>query len=101
MEADRDTTGGTTTHVMHPVLQVPPGRSGCWSEGVDGGAERDRTAGLVIANDALSQLSYSPIPPPRRWVPQGAAICPSRWGRSSAVGGFLAARVARRRPPGP
>src|SRR4051812_4386612 len=29
----------------------------------DGGAERDRTAGLVIANDALSQLSYSPVPP--------------------------------------
>ena len=28
----------------------------------DGGAERDRTADLVIANDALSQLSYSPIP---------------------------------------
>jgi hypothetical protein len=27
----------------------------------DGGAERDRTADLVIANDALSQLSYSPI----------------------------------------
>ncbi len=25
-----------------------------------GGAGRDRTAGLVIANDALSQLSYSP-----------------------------------------
>ena len=25
-----------------------------------GGAERDRTADLVIANDALSQLSYSP-----------------------------------------
>jgi hypothetical protein len=32
-----------------------------WS---DGGAERDRTAGLVIANDALSQLSYSPIQSP-------------------------------------
>src|SRR5690606_25939193 len=28
---------------------------------VNGGAERDRTADLVIANDALSQLSYSPI----------------------------------------
>jgi hypothetical protein len=28
--------------------------------GSDGGAERDRTADLVIANDALSQLSYSP-----------------------------------------
>jgi hypothetical protein len=27
-----------------------------------GGAERDRTADLVIANDALSQLSYSPVP---------------------------------------
>ena len=27
-----------------------------------GGAERDRTADLVIANDALSQLSYSPRP---------------------------------------
>lgn len=35
-----------------------------------GGAERDRTADLVIANDALSQLSYSPIPasaPPHPW----------------------------------
>jgi hypothetical protein len=32
------------------------------SEGakVDGGARRDRTADLVIANDALSQLSYGP-----------------------------------------
>jgi hypothetical protein len=26
-----------------------------------GGARRDRTADLVIANDALSQLSYGPI----------------------------------------
>jgi hypothetical protein len=25
-----------------------------------GGAERNRTAGLLIANEALSQLSYSP-----------------------------------------
>jgi hypothetical protein len=25
-----------------------------------GGADRDRTGGLVVANDALSQLSYSP-----------------------------------------
>jgi hypothetical protein len=25
-----------------------------------GGAERDRTAGLLVANEALSQLSYSP-----------------------------------------
>ncbi len=27
-----------------------------------GGARRDRTADLVIANDALSQLSYGPFP---------------------------------------
>ena len=35
-------------------------RSKSKSEGNPGGAERDRTADLVIANDALSQLSYSP-----------------------------------------
>ena len=29
-------------------------------EGEFGGAERDRTAGLLVANEALSQLSYSP-----------------------------------------
>jgi hypothetical protein len=29
-------------------------------EGGFGGAERDRTAGLLVANEALSQLSYSP-----------------------------------------
>ncbi len=27
-----------------------------------GGAERDRTADLLVANEALSQLSYSPPP---------------------------------------
>jgi hypothetical protein len=27
---------------------------------VSGGAERDRTADLLVANEALSQLSYSP-----------------------------------------
>jgi hypothetical protein len=27
---------------------------------LNGGASRDRTDGLVVANDALSQLSYSP-----------------------------------------
>ncbi len=29
----------------------------------DGGAEGIRTPGLLIANEALSQLSYSPVPP--------------------------------------
>ena len=31
-----------------------------------GGAEGDRTPDLVIANDALSQLSYGPVPVPER-----------------------------------
>ena len=32
------------------------------NDGVSGGADRDRTGGLLVANQALSQLSYSPIP---------------------------------------
>ena len=28
--------------------------------GTSGGADRDRTGGLLVANQALSQLSYSP-----------------------------------------
>jgi hypothetical protein len=32
------------------------------AEDGNGGAEGDRTPDLVIANDALSQLSYSPVP---------------------------------------
>ena len=32
------------------------------AKGQGGGAERNRTAGLLIANEALSQLSYSPKP---------------------------------------
>src|SRR5215216_5057187 len=39
-----------------------------------GGARRDRTADLVIANDALSQLSYGPI----------AAVSVTESGRQSA-----------------
>jgi hypothetical protein len=29
-------------------------------DGFSGGADRDRTGGLLVANQALSQLSYSP-----------------------------------------
>ncbi len=35
-----------------------------------GGAEGNRTPDLVIANDALSQLSYSPAPQPRLLPPR-------------------------------
>ena len=32
------------------------------NDGFSGGADRDRTGGLLVANQALSQLSYSPLP---------------------------------------
>ena len=32
-----------------------------------GGADRDRTGGLLVANQALSQLSYSPDPAFSTW----------------------------------
>ena len=37
-----------------------------------GGAERDRTADLLVANEALSQLSYSPPPDARHALPRQA-----------------------------
>jgi hypothetical protein len=33
------------------------------NDGFSGGADRDRTGGLLVANQALSQLSYSPLNP--------------------------------------
>ena len=39
-------------------------RTNFFAEGepqMNGGARRNRTADLVIANDALSQLSYGPV----------------------------------------
>jgi hypothetical protein len=35
-------------------------RQALFRDSYNGGASRDRTDGLVVANDALSQLSYSP-----------------------------------------
>ena len=42
-------------------------------KGSFGGAERDRTADLLVANEALSQLSYSPTPKPGRTPPKRTA----------------------------
>ena len=42
-----------------------------------GGAEGDRTPDLVIANDALSQLSYGPVPSIIRQATQDA-VCRER-----------------------
>ena len=43
--------------ILQPLRDSDPLRKGI---GRFGGADRDRTGGLVVANDALSQLSYSP-----------------------------------------
>ena len=42
--------------------RLQPGMGQLSTRSTGGGAERDRTADLVIANDALSQLSYGPVP---------------------------------------
>ena len=41
------------------------GRTTC--DAIPGGADRDRTGGLLVANQALSQLSYSPISAVSTW----------------------------------
>jgi hypothetical protein len=43
-----------------PRRMLQPDRNKLAHEKGFGGADRDRTGGLVVANDALSQLSYSP-----------------------------------------
>ena len=44
----------------HPDAGMPDGRFSIPVQAGHGGADRDRTDDLVIANDALSQLSYGP-----------------------------------------
>src|SRR3712207_6003015 len=49
-----------------------------------GGAEGNRTPDLLIANEALSQLSYSPAPPAARGAARrGRALWERAWGKSS------------------
>jgi hypothetical protein len=47
----------------HAVTDCDQQAAGNDSQGIEnfGGASRDRTDDLIVANDALSQLSYSPI----------------------------------------
>ena len=61
-----------------------------------GGAEGDRTPDLVIANDALSQLSYSPVQ--RMAHLSGAAVfcqgCVSRKRQAAGVPARMARQAA-------
>jgi hypothetical protein len=61
-----------------------------------GGARRDRTADLVIANDALSQLSYGPVVAAsmnmgdRQWAPFTIRVkVKSRTAKSRAFSGLF------------
>ena len=51
------TEGYDTNHDTNAGREMEGTAASCW---IYGGAERDRTAGLLVANEALSQLSYSP-----------------------------------------
>ena len=64
-----------------------------------GGARRDRTADLLHAMQALSQLSYGPVPCARPWVTQvgGAAQPrPQIWADLKCISSFLRRRIHRR-----
>src|SRR3954471_9062965 len=70
----------------------------------NGGAERDRTAGLVIANDALSQLSYSPVPPAAALGAAGSGDMPEPAGevkRRRRLSGAAPPKAARWRAAEP
>src|SRR5579859_7266044 len=64
----------------------------------DGGAEGDRTPDLLIANEALSQLSYSPIPlraaPMGTTGPSQGAEHAQGHGASQAAATMVATRCA-------
>jgi hypothetical protein len=42
--------------------------AGAGARGPAGGADRDRTGDLLVANQALSQLSYSPEDGGPKWI---------------------------------
>jgi hypothetical protein len=54
---DRDKEDSQAENSIDESIHSPPPASAK----ISGGADRDRTGGLLVANQALSQLSYSPI----------------------------------------
>jgi hypothetical protein len=86
---------GALTLTLHPVCQPVPGAA----DGIRGrprwlgGDERNRTAGLLLARQPLSQLSYIPETAPGR---------PSSAGRlGTAIHGGPCPGIRRSRPGGP
>ena len=62
-----------------PIISAPFGpsqrRMANCQRRVFGGADRDRTGGLLVANQALSQLSYSPLFVVSLWSMVVSKIC--------------------------
>ena len=78
---DKDQTGSLRHLLLKPFPQNP---SAVASAKADGGGERNRTDDLLLAKQALSQLSYTPTPnrrPFARYIPHalrgraGAGCC--------------------------
>src|SRR5207249_7782030 len=53
--------GGAAARLAAEARAAAPGVTRREPGATDGGSEGDRTLNLVIANDALSQLSYAPV----------------------------------------
>jgi hypothetical protein len=71
---DRDQQGTQTKQSLKDLVHPTPPQATTYrlatytiTRQVSGGADRDRTGGLLVANQALSQLSYSPNPAVRPW----------------------------------
>jgi hypothetical protein len=56
---DRHQQAAQSKDPIHHVIQSETLRQE-YDDRFSGGADRDRTGGLLVANQALSQLSYSP-----------------------------------------
>src|SRR3954471_4110989 len=95
-EHGRDPRRAKVLYLAIPYCAIPRAKTigadgvSCWKDlEIFGGAGRDRTDGLVVANDALSQLSYSPKKEARRtprWIYCNKALLAIFPSRRSAVG---------------
>jgi hypothetical protein len=63
---------------LRVAIRSPKIRASFALRAEDGGGERDRTDGLLVANQALSQLSYTPPPGNRLRLRPGCRSTPAR-----------------------
>ena len=79
VNADGCRDGGASDFLIFSKCVCGSGsQHSCTSCSIAGGAERDRTADLLIANEALSQLSYSPEPRIAPAISQARRVCRER-----------------------